>query len=224
MQPDTQGNVQYATEPARPSMAFALKALILGILGLILCLGAPLAALAVVVAALARRRVLRDPVHFRGDNIALLAMVLGILGLIGSAYTTRESVRWKRRIGAIENLHYLIPALNIFASEHNGNFPPDLQTLVAIGYATPDMLVVPGLDHTQSACHWSYVAGIALTDPVSWIVAYGDPQYFWGKGAPILYVNHVEFVDEPVFSSELRRFEADCQRARGQPPTIVPPR
>ncbi len=96
--------------------------------------------------------------------------------------------------------------------------------LIEHGSCTPLQFVSPLSRHKEPACDYYYVTGLRDDDPGDWILAFTDLGYTKSEGANVLYLdNHVEYVREPKFSQELKRFKAAYETARGTPPVIIPP-
>jgi prepilin-type processing-associated H-X9-DG protein len=122
------------------------------------------------------------------------------------------------------NLRAVWQPAQAYASDNGGVLPACLETLTGSGSCPPSDLVSPLSGHDAPACDYYYVGGLAENDPASWILACGDPAYRKGDGANILYLDgHVQYVKEPKFSQELQHFKAAYEKARGTPPTIIPP-
>ncbi len=228
--------IEYAIAPERPRSGMAIAALVCGIVGIALtpfCV--PVGLVGLILGIIATVRASREPQRYGGKGLAiggictggasvLLALVAIPLIAILLPSLSRARGMAKRAVDAA-NLRGLGQAVQVYASDHGNQFPPDLQTLVSTGTVSATQLVDPSSGNTPPRCDYYYAAGLVGNDPVGWIIAYSDPANHNGEGANVLYVDtRVSFEKEPRLTQELDRFKAEYEKKRGQPPVIVPPR
>jgi prepilin-type processing-associated H-X9-DG protein len=214
----------------------AIAALVCGIVGIALtpfCV--PVGLVGLILGIIATVRASREPQRYGGKGLAiggictggasvLLALVAIPLIAILLPSLSRAHDLAKRTADAA-NLRIVGLGAAAYASDNQGLFPPDLQTLLNSGDISARQLVDPSSGHMPPRCDYYYVAGLVSNDPVDWIIAYSDPANHGGAGANILYVDtRVAFEKEPRFTAEVNRFKAEYEKKRGQPPVIVPPR
>ncbi len=142
-----------------------------------------------------------DGVHYSGHgpwpipfgptshvNAAGVAMSVAIL----LPSLSRARTLSKRLVSAT-NLKGLGTACAIYAYENDGQFPPDIQSLVANGYITEQSLYHPDSDRTK--CSYIYIQGHTDDSHPRWVLAYEEFEGQTNEGANVLYADmHVEFV------------------------------
>ncbi|MEW6251571.1 MAG: hypothetical protein AB1716_13060 [Planctomycetota bacterium] len=131
-----------------------------------------------------------------------------------------------QRAVCASNLRAIWLASVRYASEHEGQFPPNFDVLLAAGSISEGNLVSRLSRRSPPVRDYAYVRGLTVHDPNDWILAYGNPAWLQGKdsGANVLFLDgQIGFLREPRFNQELQRFRAAFEEARGAPPVVIPP-
>ncbi len=224
------GRCAAPTSPA--SGRLATLALDFGIAGLF-TLGAcvPAALIALILGIVATVRTSRDPRRYQGKGIAVTAIIVGVVGMALLPGVLLPSLG-RMRLGAtravsVANLRGVWQGLKIYSDDNSGVFPQTLQALVDNGLCTRKQFVSLTSGSHEGTCDYHYVTGLAPNDPSDWIVLFEDPARRGGDGGHIAYLDGtVRFVKEgrrKQFTQEISRFKAAYEKARGQPPVIIPP-
>jgi prepilin-type processing-associated H-X9-DG protein len=206
--------------PLRTGMAVA--AMVLGILGLVLC--PPIfGLLGLILGIVALARASNRPAEYGGRGMAIAGICCGAAALVvviplylaillPSLSRARELA--KRAVCAA-NLRGIGQSCHIYANDYDEWFPPDLQTLINAGHLTPGELQCPSEANPSTlVLDYVYVPGLQATAPVDWILAHEDPANHNGEGGNVLYVDsHVEFLKEPEFSAELERVRREIEES-----------
>jgi hypothetical protein len=97
-----------------------------------------------------------------------------------------------KRLVSAANLKQLGVHCHIYAQEHDGVLPPDLDTLVAEGFPE-QLLIAPS--HGGPERSYTYIPGHTVESSARWVVAYEDYEGMSDEGANVLFVDaRVEFV------------------------------
>jgi type II secretion system protein G len=122
----------------------------------------------------------------------------------------------KRSI-SMTNLKGIGVAALMYADQHDGQFPPDLQTLVKEGLVGPTTLKSP-LDCLDAESSYVYVPGLSVKtpNPARTILAYEKPENYRGEGTTALFVDgHVEFMSQQVLEEKLGKPKARTELRKG---------
>jgi prepilin-type processing-associated H-X9-DG protein len=137
-------------------------------------------------------------------------IALQISILLPSLNRAREAAN---RVKCASNLRQIGLAVQMYANDNNGAFPPDFPTLYKHGNLQPQVLICPATNHTaatgtpsfQLGKDLSYVyvgQGLTITAPMNVVIAYEQPgDHTPGQttgprsGGNVLFADgHVEFV------------------------------
>ncbi len=147
--------------------------------------------------------------EFGGGGLASTAMLTSIM----LPSLSRARTLSKRTVSG-SNLRQIGVACEIYAYDHQGQYPPDLQTLVAAGDITDKSLEAPAGPGGPS---YAYIAGHTTSSPPHWVVAYEDYPGIT-KGANVLFADgHVEFI-QPLSRVEERIAQTREEMAAKQQP------
>jgi len=130
-----------------------------------------------------------------GGNAATTAVMISIM--LPSLARARELS--KRAVSAA-NLRGVGVACMMYASNHDGMLPPDLNTLVKEGMLTPQALISPNDD--SGGPSYQYVAGGLKHDDLDSraAIAYEGRGLNRGEGGNVLFADgHVEFLKMPEY-------------------------
>lgn len=191
-----------------PGKGLAIAAMVLGLCGLFCGLPGILGLILGIVCL---------ATHRPGRGMAITGIVMGAVSLLIPVAIILPALGRARQLAkqsiCASNLHGIYSAVAMYEVDYSGNHPPDLQRLVPLGVATPDMFVcasrgVP-LQPGQVRFDYFYFPGYdANTAPATAIMACDYGQNHAGKGRNVLYADgHVAFTSERVFASELARPE-----------------
>lgn len=155
--PPGPGPAGYATEQFRTGLA--VTTLILGIVGLVMC---PLAGIAAIVTGIVSlSQISREPHRYAGRGMAigglvcggvsvvLLPFVFGLLMSIGLLLPPSPSLSLSRarelseRVACQSNMKGIHTTIRIYELEHEGQGWPTLDQLVASGDLAEEMLICP---------------------------------------------------------------------------------
>ncbi len=224
--------LDYASPPEKPRSGMAITALVLGVLALF-CppLALPLGVPAIVLGIIALVRVGRQPRRHGGKGLAIggictgggaiLLLPLMIAILLPSLARAREIAK---RAVCSSHLRGIGQSVMVYAYDYNEYFPAGFQTLIREGMCTSQQFVCPSSASTAPTCDYYYVTDLTRSDPPDWILAFEDPSNHGGEGANVLYLDgQVNFEKEPQFEQILDQFKVAYEKARGEPPTILPP-
>jgi len=213
----------------------SIAALVLGIVGLLLC--PILSVVALVLGIVATVRASSQPTVYGGKGMAIAGICLGGAAILWvplmiSIFLPRLSNDpgpAKRALDAA-NLRTIGQACQIYANDNRDQLPPNFQYLLDAGLITPGQLQNPGDPDATNVCDYYFVSYAALSLPASavrsdWVVAFSDPAYYNGEGAIILFIDgHVEFIREPKFTETIDKFKREFEAKFGEPPTIIEPK
>jgi prepilin-type processing-associated H-X9-DG protein len=222
MPPGQETTLDYATPSGPLRTGMAVAALVLGILGLVLC--PPIfGILGLVLGIVALVRASNRPAEYGGRGMAIGGICCGAAGLLlviplqlaillPSLSRARELAK---RAVCSANLRGIGQSCHIYANDNEEWFPPDLQTLIDAGHLTPAELQCPSEPNSsQAVFDYIYVPGLDTRAPVDWIIVYEDPANHGGEGGNVLYIDsHVEFLEEPEFSAELERVRREIEES-----------
>jgi hypothetical protein len=208
--------LQSSLPQARPQLMWVLRWLVL--------VPAAVATLALASSSYRRRsRVSNLPLRRR---VATSALLVATGSFIVVCYMTGRSLLKAHQIvqcGA--NCRYVIYPAQSYASGHDGHFPPDLQTLIRLGFVSPECCQCPSVSsHNANRIDYVYVSGLTTEDPDDWILCYDTPENHAGEGGHVFYTGGWGvWYDEPQFSQEIEKFRRAFLEARGVEPTLIAP-
>ncbi|MCK4658652.1 MAG: DUF4190 domain-containing protein [Phycisphaerae bacterium] len=182
----------------------AVAALVCGIAGLVICL--PAGIVGVIMGIVALLRANREPQRYGGKGLAiggictgglsLLMVPLMIAILLPSLSRAREL---SKRLVCASNLSGVGMAMDIYASQSNGEFPPDLQILIDNGdvsykqFICPSSNAVPG--DPINTCY-IYIPGQTNLSNSRNVLIYEKPENHTDDGANVLFADgHCTFVE-----------------------------
>lgn len=110
-----------------------------------------------------------------------------------------------QRVVSGTNLKSIGAAAYVYANDHDGRFPPDLETLIREADLSPKMLESP---YTKSAPgpDYYYVSGLSdrIEKPAETLLAFDNPRLVRDKINVLFVDGHVELMDPPAFARVLR--------------------
>lgn len=99
-----------------------------------------------------------------------------------------------KRLVSAANVQGTIVCCRIYANEHDGKFPPNMQVLIDAGEMSPKQLVNPRAGSPDGKDHYIYIPGHTESSPSDLVVIYENPAYV-DEGLNIGYVDGpAEFV------------------------------
>jgi hypothetical protein len=206
--------------PLRTGMAVA--AMVLGILGLVLC--PPIfGLLGLILGIVALTRASNRPAEYGGRGMAIAGICCGAAALLiviplhlaillPSLSRARELAK---RAVCSANLRGIGQGCHIYANDYDEWFPPDLQTLIDAGCTTPGELQCPSEPNpSEVVFDYIYVPGLDTRAPTDWIIAYEDPANHGGEGANVIYIDgRVEFLKATKLRDELERIRREIEES-----------
>jgi prepilin-type processing-associated H-X9-DG protein len=185
----------------------AIWSLVLALVGFA-CMG-PFAAIpAVICGHLALPRIRDAAGRLQGQGLAIAGLVVGYVSialwililpmmlaiLLPALGAARQAAQ---RMVCATNLREVGNAAQMYALGHQGNFPPDFQTLVQTGSMDrPKLFVCPATHHQPGALadvdQWTdyvLVPNRKSSDPGHSVLAFSKPECYPGKGGNILFVD-----------------------------------
>lgn len=221
--------------PVLPSMlktGMATTSLVLGILGLLfLGVCVPIGLLAIIFGIIGWASASSRPEEYGGKGMAIAGVLLGVFHfilpfiLVFGFQSTWINV-WNMLMGemAKENLATVHASLASFASQNNGSYPPDLQTLVNRQILAGEDVALPKDFKFTQSCGFYYVSALTATDPADWIVAYTPPLGMPPLVIVLLQDGTILELPEDEFTVRLTSFQAAYREREGADPTIQPPK
>ncbi|MBP7933195.1 MAG: DUF1559 domain-containing protein [Phycisphaerae bacterium] len=142
------------------------------------------------------------PVEIPSMGEGGMAIPLAVSILLPSLARARETAR---EMVSLTNLKSIGIGLHMYASEHHGNFPPDLNTLLKAGTIKPEILISP-LDRDPSRkCSYIYVAGHTDKSNPGDILAYERPPSGGKERIGVLFLDgHAERMSMTAFEEALK--------------------
>jgi prepilin-type processing-associated H-X9-DG protein len=140
-----------AAQPKTDGLATTSMVLgIVGLVGMCVCIGPLFAIPAIVCGAIALNRISKSNGTLGGRSQAIAGLVTGILGLVlipVAAAMTLPALQ-KAKYSAMlsnctSNIRQIEMACFQYAENHQGQLPPDLETLQATGLISPNILKCP---------------------------------------------------------------------------------
>lgn len=133
-----------------------------------------------------------------GGMMIPLGLSIGLPSLAHARQAARGAV-------SATNLKSIGLGLHMYASEHGGKFPPDLQTLVKAGTINPTMLLSPFEHNKSRTCSYIYVKGHTDKSNASAVLAYERPENSDHQQTWVLFLDgHVERMSMRAFEEALK--------------------
>ena len=137
-----------------------------------------------------------------------MVAALGVSVLLPSLSRARELAK---RSVSIANTKAIATACLIYANDHDGAFPPDLQTLLDQGAIEDKTLRSPRDDRERIS--YIYIPGLRVDSPLDTIVVYENPDM--PEGSAVGFVDgHAKWMETAELKGQLAR-----QKERSQPKT-----
>ena len=209
MQPPT--GYAPAAGPLKTSMA--VTALVLGIMGFVICPVVGSIA-AIITGIIALNRTSAEPRRYGGRGMAIGGIVCGGMGLLLTPMmaaimlpSLSRARELSKRLVCASNLKGIGTILLIYENDHPGQGAPTLDDLVAQGDLVPDQLVCPssGLNTTN----YVIVPGAVGSGDRNAIMAYEPKSNHGDEGGNILFADgHVTFVRVPEYDELIGSLES----------------
>lgn len=111
-----------------------------------------------------------------------------------------------KRAVSVANARTLITACQIYAHEHGGKFPPDLETLVKS--VEVDRAVLHSPRDARDRVSYLYVAGHNTGNPPDTVILYENPAIGNGEGSAVAFADgHADWIDAAELQRLLHRHE-----------------
>lgn len=193
--------------PQKTTSGLAITSLVCGILGFF-CLGIT-SIVAVITGHMAKSKIKRAAGAIGGDGLALAGLILGYLGfclifvsvLASLAVPAFNSVqRQGNQMKSVSNAKQLVLGMKMYAQDHDGKFPPTLETLFDEQLIDDRRLLnVAGTIHAPED-GWEYRgAGLSDTSPSDTVVLVSRVTFPDKKRV----VARLDGTAEPVLASEV---------------------
>jgi prepilin-type processing-associated H-X9-DG protein len=157
--------------------------------------------------------------YYRGPGIETSQMTVagGALGMgiLMPALARTRQLAFRMTSGT--NLSGIGKACVIYAEDHDGKLPPDLETLVKEADLRPQSLESKLKPKDFPGPSYIYIAGQTTSMDHRNIVAYEDPAYCIDGVNVVFLDGHVEFLKPEAFRQQL---EATCKRLGRPVPEI----
>ncbi len=135
----------------------------------------------------------------------------GLAGLLSPSSSGRAEVLRDRTTSA-KKLHKLAISCLMYAADHGGALPPDLQTLVQSGAITADALVSP-FEADAYGVSYIYIEGQTHTMDPRNVVAYEKLENHEGEGTMVMFLDgHVQWLKPEAFEKTLAETSARLGR------------
>ncbi len=194
-----------AGTPAAPKRAagLAITALVLGVCGIIPCLGLPLglAGLVLGIVALAKKTT-SVGLAIGGIVAGAVTIVLGLALILAIMIPSFSQVQGSaKRAACTLNLHGLGIAIVEYSAATDGTYPPDLRALPA--QELPEMLKLPTADSGRQ-CDYFYLAPTVSEPDGDVIIVCDFRDNHRGKGRNVLQADgRVTWMKKAKFQAEL---------------------
>jgi prepilin-type processing-associated H-X9-DG protein len=147
--------------------------------------------------------------HYQGSGLEASAGGSIAGGAIAAAVMLPALAKAKdqsQRVVSMNNLKQIGLACMMYANDHNGEFPPNLEVLVKDGHLTDKILVSPRKPTGHSGPSYIYIAGQKTSSPIENILAYEDPSFAKdGKRIALFLDGHVEALEPGRFQEVLKK-------------------
>ncbi len=144
------------------------------------------------------------PVPALGSNGSAGTTAMLVSVLLPSLARAREL---SKRLVSQSNMRGIVTSCTIYANDHDGQWPPNLQTLVDEGAFTADMLKSP--KHQRGRDCYVYIAGQTEAGDYRNVVLYERRELNDGEGVNVAFLDgHVEFMRLPEFEAALAATKA----------------
>lgn len=209
--------------PPQLKTGMAITAMVLGIIGLVICF--PLGLVGVVLGIIALVRAGRSPNEHGGKGMAIAGICTGAASIVTGLFVSSlllsimlpsfaRAREMAKRTVCSSNLQNIGNALVLYANENDDKLPPDLDTLIDKGELSSKEVLCPSA--TEDYEHYIYIPVPTLNDmgPDTPIVL-EDPENHGGEGGNVLFGDtHVEWVQ----GSRLERMLEDAGAEIPPPP------
>jgi len=165
------------------SSGLAITSLVLGLLSFVGCsiiAGIP----AIITGHIAHNRSRKAPQQFGGGGLAIAGLVMGYLSLAflpilaGMLLPALAKAKGKaQQIQCVNNMKQIGLAALLWASDHDGKFPPDFASM-SNELGSPKLLVCPGDSSKTVASNWPELG------PENVSYEYAEPGYDEKSGQP----------------------------------------
>jgi prepilin-type processing-associated H-X9-DG protein len=177
----------------------AVASLVIGIIG---CFTCPLVGvLGLILGIVALSRASGQPQRYGGRGLAISGIVASGVGMVTSIMfvmilillpSLARAREMAKRAVCAANIQSIGTGLFAYAEENDGEFPPDLDTLISEGYIAPQTLQCPSDDDSDSYEYDPEVAQSAAEDEP---ILKEHLENHRGEGQNTLFGDgHVEFV------------------------------
>ena len=127
---------------------------------------------------------------------------LGVSILLPSVARAREVAK---ETVSMTNLKQIGLGMHIYANEHDGKFPPDIQTMVKAGTVAAQVLVSPLEPDKSRKCSYIYIKGHTNKSNEQDVVAYERPENSDNSGICVLFLDgHVARLNLDALEEHLK--------------------
>ena len=133
--------------------------------------------------------------------LVVLALAGSCFGVTWYTYHTFSEVQQEvnASLKDISNLKKLGIALRMYATDHAGDFPPDLDTLVTQRYARDGGI----LYSVATGERYAYISGLRNDDDPMTIIAYDEKPFMEGKHIALYVDRRVVGIDKASLDKQL---------------------
>ncbi len=152
------------------------------------------------------------PIPFFGTDVSSSPFVMAALISILLPSLSRARELSKRLVSA-SNLKGIGTMCFIYANDHNGQFPPDFETIFADESMDPALRHAP--NHEPGKPCYLYISGQISDSPADNVLAYERPGLNGEEGVNVLFLDgHVQFIKLPELQSALQKTKQRLSRSK----------